>query len=1312
MTEKDNFSLIRLQDDKTNEIRYIYHISDIHIRNNNKRHDEYKEVFERLYLKIKSLVGSNKDDSLIVVTGDIMHSKTELSPESIKLVWQFFKNLSKILSVIAIPGNHDCNLSNKERLDAISPILEDIGRLSNFYYLKKSGYYQYYNIIFGVTSIYDDKLIKASDVTKQMKKSINQKKKYLIALFHGTIHRSSEDIGYKKNKTDFLVEDFKGYDYVMLGDIHKFQYMNEEKTIAYAGSLIQQTFGESPKGHGVLQWDLFEGTSKHIEILNDYGFCTLKIINGELQKEKIPKKPYLRFQLENTTEKKYQEIYSSIEKNHNIQGVFKEQIVSNIAISISSNVNKISNSLKNQEDFICKYLKAKKKTSEEVESLLDLHKKIHKEVSSSHEIDNFSTNHEKSQCWSIIELRFSNMLSYGEKNVIDFRNYNHNNIIGIFAPNHYGKSAILDIILFCLFYKFTRSSKNSIRDIINKNKSSMDCSLLFKIGSQQYLIERTVTINGERTENSVNLYELTDDVKTNINGKDNRATNKIIVDKIGNYDDYLATCFCLQGKNNSFIDMTEKERKEYLYSILKLNIFEECYKYAVIKSNAVQSNTNFLKNKTEISKKYTDCYDEIHALKSKIESLESKKSRKINDCRELIDDLIKKYKSGSLPIYKDLEEYDLNSSTDILKTIEMLEKKIKNESTVNNIVPFNADEIREKIKQSVSKLADMKKIHESFNLDEEIDKLWKTKTAIPNDKLSSNQIEELHKEIKKNKKRIEIIESTLKSYYDENKTNDISDKINRFEWLMMENQRLQTKIIPINQKLIDKLPDMQKQLETIRVENNIAFLEIIKNGFVHYDTNTHSLSVINEILGILNEISDATSSMIFENDCQCCFQNMVRHEAINKILNNKREKYQIISDLLKKENPSINIVKIKKSLENERIIYDQINNAFEEILNKKSNNLIEESIKKNLEELTELSVFNGTKKEIDNLKQEKNLLEKQISISSEQLKKNETYADLIKKNEKIDKEISEIREKIKDQKRVEKLEQQEIDIMQNKLNEHEKRLKIDMEKTLLIEKWKRHIKHLNEYYYKFITWMINNDNHHNYLTNKKNIEKQIADLEKEIDKKKTEMFILEKEYEQIKNNKIEFEKINKENNLYKDYLKLMNYNGIPYAILKDYLPKIESQVNEILRHVVEFSLKLVFMGGNEGDEKKVCKTKKIETTIDINICYNGIKSYNVQLASGFEKFIIGLAIRMALSHISLSSKPNFIIIDEGWSCLDSDNLNNLNNIMEYIKSQYDHVIIISHIEELKNQADYIINIDKNKNGYSYLNTTTGIMKNN
>ena len=94
------------------------HIADTHIRNL-KYHTEYKEVFSQLYKELRK----QKVD-YIIHCGDIAHTKTQISPEFVDLCSDFFRNLAEIAPTYIILGNHDGNLRNFSRQDALSPIVE------------------------------------------------------------------------------------------------------------------------------------------------------------------------------------------------------------------------------------------------------------------------------------------------------------------------------------------------------------------------------------------------------------------------------------------------------------------------------------------------------------------------------------------------------------------------------------------------------------------------------------------------------------------------------------------------------------------------------------------------------------------------------------------------------------------------------------------------------------------------------------------------------------------------------------------------------------------------------------------------------------------------------------------------------------------------------------------------------------------------------------------------------------------------------------------------------------------------------------
>lgn len=143
--------------------------SDIHIRPL-KRHKEYKIVFSKFY----DILKREKPD-IIVLGGDIAHSKTNISPEFIDLTTEFFRNLASIAPTYIILGNHDGLLHNKERQDAISPIVEAI-KEPNIHLLKHSQEIHLNDkFCLNNLSIFDD---------KETWKNISDPNKVNIGLFH------------------------------------------------------------------------------------------------------------------------------------------------------------------------------------------------------------------------------------------------------------------------------------------------------------------------------------------------------------------------------------------------------------------------------------------------------------------------------------------------------------------------------------------------------------------------------------------------------------------------------------------------------------------------------------------------------------------------------------------------------------------------------------------------------------------------------------------------------------------------------------------------------------------------------------------------------------------------------------------------------------------------------------------------------------------------------------------------------------------------------------------------------------------------
>lgn len=196
------------------KLNKIYHISDIHIRNF-KRHEEYRKVFSKLVKYIKSTI---TEDSLILLTGDIVHAKTDVTPELVQEVQLLLKSLVAVGPVLMIPGNHDANLNNSHRLDALTPIVNALN-LQNLLYIKDTCEIKIADKTFVHWSVFDskDRYIKAIDVDAD----------YKIALFHGPVTGVLIDQGLQLLNQGLKVSDFEGYDLALLGDIHKTQTLQE-----------------------------------------------------------------------------------------------------------------------------------------------------------------------------------------------------------------------------------------------------------------------------------------------------------------------------------------------------------------------------------------------------------------------------------------------------------------------------------------------------------------------------------------------------------------------------------------------------------------------------------------------------------------------------------------------------------------------------------------------------------------------------------------------------------------------------------------------------------------------------------------------------------------------------------------------------------------------------------------------------------------------------------------------------------------------------------------------------------------------------
>jgi|TARA_R110002020_G_scaffold37985_9_gene114580 DNA repair exonuclease SbcCD ATPase subunit/DNA repair exonuclease SbcCD nuclease subunit len=547
------------------------HIADTHIRNL-KYHAEYKTIFNKIYETLRK----EKVD-YIVHCGDICHTKTQISPEYVEMASDFLYNLAEIAPTYIILGNHDGNLRNANRQDAISPIVKSLNH-ANLHLLKNSCEVNLGNDFnLNVLSVFDEDNWKDPSNNDQIN----------IALYHGSISGCQTDIGWKMDVGEHDISIFDKFDYAMLGDIHLTnQIMDQKGRIRYAGSTIQQNHGEGAC-KGFLIWDIEDKnkfTVRPITITNPKPFISLPLTkDGKVPEIEIPEGTRLRLVVENsissTALKKAVDVAKKRYQLEAITVVNKATFSNGVKIDESFQKENLRD-LAVQEGLIKDYLEDYKINDSLEKKIRDLNKKYKQIVENNDETY-------RNVDFEILELEWSNLFNYGENNRIDFTKYN--GITGIYGRNFSGKSSIVDSLLFTIYNSISKNSRKNL-NIINNNKTEGHGQVKIRRGNKVYTIKResskylkklkgTETVEA-KTVVDFKCWDVITEKEESLNGLTRADTDKNIIKYFGTLDDFLITSMSSQLGALAFINEGSTKRKEILAKFLDLEIFDKKFKSA------------------------------------------------------------------------------------------------------------------------------------------------------------------------------------------------------------------------------------------------------------------------------------------------------------------------------------------------------------------------------------------------------------------------------------------------------------------------------------------------------------------------------------------------------------------------------------------------------------------------------------------------------------------------------------------------------------------------------------------------------------
>ena len=502
-------------------------------------------------------------------------------------------------------------------------------------------------------------------------------------------------------------------------------------------------------------------------------------------------------------------------------------------VDVSLNVTDVNYQL----DLLKKFLESKN-YDDYIDDVISINRMVENRMSED-EIENVQF-----KKWYVRRIEFSNFLSYGEDQVIDFDKCNGVVVVESDPPNFGGKTVLsVDLLLFLFFNETTKTTK--AEEIFNRftNQDKVIVKGEVTIDGEDYLIVRTIERKMSKkgdwnVKTDLDFFKrLSDGQLQNFTGEQRRETETFIKNSIGTKDDFLMTILTTATNLEELLESKPTARGQVLSRFMGLEFLkrkEEVGKeiYSEFSKSKMSNVYNTEELKTEIensSNKISELKGEIVSLSSELLDIDNK----LTTGRQYRDDMLKKKHTIDTeismlnPTKTDEEISGLKKQKDdfIKKILELnvVEPKefyhedkhdeIKDEMKTTNSDLISSQNKVQEIEDLVKKYGDgiqcehcgiklmeaaltKKKIDELSDWETKVDKLSKKWKDLETKEKSYTQLKKDFDEYEKNKLIKEKYELSVESC--DLKIETLNDKISRWNDVqdkIKENQHIDTQII-------------------------------------------------------------------------------------------------------------------------------------------------------------------------------------------------------------------------------------------------------------------------------------------------------------------------------------------------------------------------------------------------------------------------------------------------------------------------------------------------------------------------------------
>ena len=846
-----------------------------------------------------------------------------------------------------------------------------------------------------------------------------------------------------------------------------------------------------------------------------------------------------------------------------------------------------------------------------------------------------------------VKLTLKNFLSYGEDvPPLDFTQFH---LACLSGNNGQGKSSLLDALTWAVWGEGRKASQEKKADnsLLRKGQRDMQVEFIFDLSGDRYRVIRGFSLAQKSSRSSLEfqVYDQEDNKYVSLTCPSIRKTQERITKTLRiDYQTFINSAFILQGRIDEFSRKGARERKEVLSEILGLSQYDELAglaKFHLKEINNIMmtrdSRLEYIDQELAQADFYKEKIKELSESHSRVSQKIEEKEEQINKLKDRVNFL--KHRG---------EQFDESTRRVGQLGQEIMRGQREIEAKKEEIA--SCQEIISRKENILLGFKDYQKFNTENN--ELVLKLQQIRKIEEKKALIERKIEGDKADL--------VIEIRNK----EDRHKDLQIKAEQIEKWKTELSRLEKKIKDI--KLLEKeSEEIQEKGNKLKVR-----LNIIKNQIADLEKGNGDNA---EKIRLLRENP--------EGECPLCAAklNADRKEKIEANLNGEIELNLTGIEKLKREEEESDIQR-EKLINRWKEIREGIKDkdTWQQQLSK-----AQFGYKESEQATKMITGLQGEIKKTEKIIEEKNYaLEEQKELKGlEEQIKNIGYDE--ERYRQLNRKIEELHNAPVERARLEEAEKK-IDSLKRVLAEWQENYRQkdsdfrDLEKK--IEEIKMELKELP-------SLKERSAQEEQLLKSDLIFREGILEERGGYQSKFEQCLKLEKEKKEMKK---ELEKSRQEKNIYEKLVVAFGKNGIQALIIENALPEIEEEANNLLAKLTNNGTQITI------ESLRDLKSGKIKETLDIKISDEmGVRDY--EMYSGGEAFRIDFSIRIALSKLlarRAGTRMRTLVIDEGFGTQDEEGLDNVVQAIQSISDDFDKILVITHLESLKEAFPVRIEVTK------------------